>query len=88
VSDEVAQLDRQSAYVDQLRAQGRRERMAGFVACLVGVLILVVARFRLGAPAWALWTGAAVVALGWGLFVYALLRRLTWVRAHPFDPKG
>ena len=35
-----------------------------------------------------LWPGVAIVALGWGLFIYALVRRLTWVRAHPFDPNA
>jgi membrane protein YdbS with pleckstrin-like domain len=88
MSDEAATLDRQSAYVDQMRAQGRTARTLGFIACLVGVMVLALGRFRFGAPAWMLWTGAAVVAVGWGLFVYALLRRLTWVRAHPFDPNG
>ena len=88
MSDEVATLDRQSAYVDRMRAQGRTLRTIGFLACLVGVMILVIGRFRLGAPPWMLWTGAAVVALGWGLFVYALVKRLAWVRAHPFDPNG
>ena len=88
MSDEVVTLDRQSAYVDQMRAQGRTARTLGFIACLAGVMILVIGRFRLGGPAWMLWTGGAVVAIGWGLFVYALARRLTWVRAHPFDPNG
>ena len=86
--EDPALLERQHAYLDQIRALGRRERNLGFIACLVGVLVVVVARFRFAGEPWLLWGGAAVVALGWGLFVYALARRLTWVRAHPFDPNG
>jgi hypothetical protein len=88
MGDEAVALDRQAAYLDTLRAQGRPARFGGMIACLIGVMILVVARFKLGAPLWMLWTGGLVVAFGWGLFVYALVRRLTWVRAHPFDPNG
>jgi uncharacterized membrane protein len=88
VSEEAALADRQSAYLDAMRAQGRPERLAGFIACLVGVLVLVIARFRLGGQPWLLWTGVGVVAIGWALFIYALARRLTWVRAHPFNPNG
>jgi hypothetical protein len=88
VSDEAAELARQSAWVDQLRSQGRLARTLGFITCFAGVAFLVFARYRLGAPAWALWTGGLVVAVGWGLFVYALLRRYFWVRAHPFQSNG
>jgi hypothetical protein len=86
--DDPALLDRQSAYLDTLRGLYKTERTLGFVACLVGALMLIVARFRLGGEPLLLWGGAAVVALGWGLFVYAVIRRLQWVRAHPFDPNG
>ncbi len=50
------------------------------------MLILVIGRFRLGGAAWLLWSGLAVVAVGWGCFIYAVVRRLNWARAHPFDP--
>ena len=86
--EEVQQLDRQSVYLDTVRAQGRQARLAGLICCLLGVLILVVGRYKLGGAPWLLWTGAGVVALGWGLFIYALARRLLWVRAHPFDSNG
>jgi hypothetical protein len=88
VSDEAVLAGRQSAYVESLRAQGRPQRVAGFIACLAGVLILVIARYRLSGAPWLLWTGVAVVGLGWALFVYAVARRLMWARAHPFDPNG
>jgi hypothetical protein len=88
MAGETAALERQSSWIDQMRAQGRRERTLGLIACLAGVMILIIGRFRLGGPIWMLWTGSAVVALGWGLFVYALVRRLNWVRAHPFESNG
>jgi hypothetical protein len=86
VIDDPVELQQRVAYLERLRAEGRRARFAGFVACLVGVMILVIGRFRLGGAAWLLWSGLAVVALGWGCFIYAVVRRLNWARAHPFDP--
>jgi hypothetical protein len=87
-TDEAANLVRRSAWLDTVRAQGRPQRFAGFIACLLGVMILIVGRYKLRGAPWLLWTGAGVVALGWALFIYALTRRLIWVRAHPFDPNG
>jgi len=86
--DDPAELQRRTAYLETLRAQGRAARFAGLIACLVGVVILVVGRYRLGAPAWALAGGVAVIALGWGLFIYAVGRRLFWVRTHPYNSAG
>jgi hypothetical protein len=88
VIDDPAELDRRSAWLDAMRAQGRSARFAGLVACLVGVLVLIIGRYRLGGAVWMLWGGAGIVALGWGLFVYAIGRRLFWARAHPFDPNA
>jgi hypothetical protein len=87
-SDEVQHLDRQSAYLDTVRAVGRPARMAGLICCLLGVLILVVGRYKFGGPLWLLWSGAGVVAAGWALFIYAVVRRLFWIRSHPFDSNG
>jgi hypothetical protein len=86
--DDAVSLDRQSAYLEQIRALGRRQRFAGFIACALGVMMMVLARYKLDNAPWLLWPGVAVVALGWILFIYALVRRLTWVRAHPFDPNA
>ncbi len=86
--DDPAFLDRQSAYLDTLRGLYRPERTAGFAACLIGAAMLIVARFRLNGEPWLLWGGAGVVVAGWGLFIYTIIRRYLWVRAHPFDPNG
>jgi len=88
VSDEAALLQRQAAYIDSLRGLYRSERTAGLVACLVGVILMSLARFRFSGEPALLWSGVGVIALGWGLFAYAILRRRLWVRAHPFDANG
>jgi hypothetical protein len=88
MSDDAAALDRQAAYLEQVRALGRQHRFAGFIACAVGVAMIILAKYRFEGSPWLLWPGVAVIALGWILFVYALVRRLTWVRAHPFDPNA
>jgi high-affinity Fe2+/Pb2+ permease len=84
VSEDPAELARQVAYLETMRGQGRQARLAGFIACLLGVLILVLGRFRLGGAPWLLWTGVTVVGAGWSLFIYALVRRLRWARSHPY----
>ena len=56
--DDPVELQQRAAYLDALRAQGRPARFAGFVACLAGVLILVIGRYRLGGATWLLWSGA------------------------------
>jgi hypothetical protein len=86
--DDPELLARQAAYIDTIRGLYRRERNAGFIGCLVGVVVLVWARMATGAPPWALWVGLIVIALGWGCFAYSIFRRTAWVRAHPFDPNG
>ena len=83
MSDDPVELERLTAYFTMLRAQGRWARSAGLVLSLVGVMVLVIGRYRLGGPTWALAGGVAIIALGWGLFVYAVGRRLYWVRSHP-----
>jgi hypothetical protein len=83
--DDPAELERRTAYLETLRAQGRAARLAGLILSLAGVMVLVIGRYRLGGPTWALATGVGVIALGWGLFVYAIGRRLLWARAHPYS---
>ena len=83
--DEAELLTRQAAYVDTVRALGRRERTIGLVACLVGVIVLVVSRYRVGAPMWGVWLGVAIIGVGWALFLYDVIRRARFLRAYPFD---
>jgi ABC-type Fe3+-siderophore transport system permease subunit len=79
---------RRAAYADTIRALGRRERGFGFIACLVGALLLIWGRMVSGAPDWAVAAGLVTIAAGWLLFVYVILRRTRYVRAHPFDPQS
>ena len=88
MNEDPAELTRRAAYLDMLRSQGRATRTAGLVASLVGVLILALGRFRLGGAPWLLWTGVVVIGFGWSCFVYALVRRSRWFRAHPYDPNA
>ena len=88
MTDDPAVLERKVAYLDRIRSMGQRERTTGLFASLVGVLIIVIARFRLPEMPLALWAGVAVVAIGWGLFILSVARRMLWIRAHPFDPNA
>lgn len=85
MTDEARRLERRCDYIDTVRGLYRRERNAGFVASLLGVLMLVWARFGAGVPSAVLWAGLAVIAVGWALFAYSIFKRLGWVRAHPLD---
>jgi hypothetical protein len=86
--DDPELLNRQAAYIDTIRGLYRRERNAGFVACLVGVMVIVWARTQPSAPHLALYAGFAIVGAGWLCFAYSLYKRTTWVRTHPFDPNA
>lgn len=79
---------RRAAYADTIRALGRRERGAGFVASLVGALLLIWGRTVEGAPSWAVVAGLVTIGVGWLLFAYVIIRRTRYVRAHPFDPQS
>jgi len=79
---------RRAAYADTIRSLGRRERGVGFVACLVGALLLIWGRTVQGAPFWAVVAGLVTIGAGWLLFAYVIIRRTRYVRAHPFDPQS
>jgi uncharacterized membrane protein YesL len=87
-AQEAQMLARRTAYLDAYRGAYRREQTIGLVLCLLGALVLVAGRFRAGAPHWLVWVGAVVIAVGWLLFTYVIVRRTQWVRTHPFDPNG
>ncbi len=79
---------RKAAYADTIRGLHRRERGFGFVACLLGAILLVWGRVVEGAPFWAVVAGLAIIGAGWSLFAYVIIRRTRYVRAHPFDPQS
>ena len=65
-----------------------RIRNVGFVACAVGVLVMVVGRFATGTPVWLVAVGVAVIALGWGLFAWSMFQRAAAARARLKDTHG
>jgi hypothetical protein len=85
VLDDPQEMDRRGDYADRVRAIGRRTRIVGFILCLVGVMILVWARFRgPGALSAIGIAGLVTIAAGWGLFVYVLVARTRYVRRDPY----
>jgi hypothetical protein len=84
--DEIELNNRKSAYIDTVRNLHRNKRQLGFIACLVGVILMFAARMRPELPDELVWAGVAIVAAGWGLFAFVVYSRMTYVRTHPFDP--
>lgn len=88
IIDDPALIQKRIAYVDHLRNMHKNKRLAGFAGCLVGVLLMVAANYMAGVPHWLRWVGLAVVAPSWLLFIYVMVSRTAYVRAHPFDPEA
>ena len=88
MTDDSLLIARRAAYADTIRGLGRRERGLGFVACLLGELLLIWGRTVEGAPFWAVVAGLVTIGAGWLLFAYVIIRRAGYVRAHPFDPQS
>jgi hypothetical protein len=86
--DDSALNMRRAAYADTIRSLHRRERGVGFVACLLGAILLIWGRTVTGAPFWAVVVGLVTIGAGWLLFAYVIIRRTRYVRAHPFDPQS
>ena len=57
-------------------------RNAGFVACLLGALVLLASRFVAGAPHDLRWAGLGVIILGWALFAWSMIRRARLQKAN------
>ena len=81
-------MARKVAYIDAIRGLHRQKRLAGFVGSLVGVLLLAWGRFTPGAPEWASYAGLAIIGASWLTFVYVIVSRSLYVRAHPFDSQA
>ena len=67
--------------VEAVRALHRGARNAGYVFCLLGVLVMIAGRYMHGAPAWLVNAGVGIVVFGWGLLAYATMRRVARARA-------
>jgi hypothetical protein len=87
LTDDPAVLQKRVAYVQSIRNLHKRLQMAGYAGCLIGVLLMVLSTFMAGAPHWLRWVGLAVVAPSWLVFIYVMVSRANYVRAHPFDPE-
>ncbi|MBV8682111.1 MAG: hypothetical protein JO111_04500 [Caulobacteraceae bacterium] len=74
------------AYVASVRAHARGLQTAGFVGCLVGVLLMLSGHYVRGVPHWMVYVGLVIILVGWALFAFAIVRRSAYVRSHPFDP--
>ncbi|HEY8013767.1 MAG TPA: hypothetical protein VIE70_07650 [Dongiaceae bacterium] len=70
-----------ASQVEVVRAHHRGTRTAGFVVCLVGVLVMIAGRYAPAAPVWVTSVGVGTIAFGWGLFGYALYKRVTLARS-------
>jgi len=77
-SPAAPQLD--SDAIQQIRAYHRRERNAGYICCLLGVLVMIAGRYMTGAPIWLVNVGLTVVLFGWGLLAFALIKRVSLAR--------
>jgi ABC-type Fe3+-siderophore transport system permease subunit len=53
----------------------RRLRTLGLLACLVGALTMIAARFGGRLPPAAIWVGLGVILFGWALFALSSIRR-------------
>ena len=86
--DDPAELERRNAYLDTVRAIGQNIRPLGFICCVVGVVVLVWARFRgPGALSPVGILGIGVIAVGWGIFAYVMWARARYIRTHPYKPE-
>jgi hypothetical protein len=64
-----------------IQAFHRGTRNAGYVFCLIGVLVMISGRYMPGAPGWLVALGVAIIVFGWGLLAYATVKRLGKARA-------
>jgi hypothetical protein len=90
VEDEMAELNRRIAYLDELKKIGYWPRTIGFAFCLVGAILLIYASYRVPGGAFSSfgYTALGVIVVGWALFAYSLIARTRYVRAHPFETKA
>jgi hypothetical protein len=59
---------------------GLSTRNAGYVACLVGTLVMIAGRFMAGAPVWLAYVGLSGILFGWGLLGLSMARAAAQAR--------
>lgn len=86
--DDVVFMIRRGAYVSEIRAVALRTRRLGWIALFLGAVTFAWAALRgPGVHSHMAHEAEAAFALGWALFMYVMVRRTRYVRAHPFDPE-
>lgn len=86
--DDPDYIKKRIAYVDTVRAIHKNKRLAGFVGCALGVVLMAWARFHEAAPQWEMWAGLTIIAVSWALFAFVMFERTRYVRSHPFDAES
>ena len=72
------------AYIDHLRGLHRFERLVGLIIILIGVAIVVTSTYT-PLPKMAVLLAYAMLAAGWVVFFYVILKRTAWRKANPFE---
>lgn len=79
--------DRRLAWITKVRGMHRNKRLLGLAGIVLGAALVVWARLSPDqAPAWALYTGFAVLGASWIVFIYVIFDRWRWVRKNPYQP--
>jgi hypothetical protein len=88
--DDPAELDARIAWLQDVRKVGQWPRAFGFAFCLIGVILLTFATYKLpGGPRSSFgYTSLGVIAVGWVLLIFSMVVRSRYVRAHPFQSKA
>jgi len=86
--DEHAELQRRIAWLQSVRKVGQLPRQLGFLLCLIGVILLTYATYKIpGGPRSAFgYTSLGVIAVGWVFLIFSMVARTRYVRAHPYEP--
>jgi hypothetical protein len=87
VHEDLVFMIRRAGYVQDVRHVALGARRTGWAALLAGAGTLAWSATRgPGVDSAAAYSGEVAIALGWLLFVYVMVKRTRYVRAHPFKP--
>jgi hypothetical protein len=86
--DDPADLQARIAWLQGVRKVGQLPRQLGFVLCLIGVVLLSYATYKIpGGPRSPFgYTSLGVIAVGWVFLIFSMVARSRYVRAHPYEP--